>query len=176
MSWVVKLPFVTSDIMPQHEEKIIETFDKSIGLAAARRSYNVLYDDLEFNRVVKERFYNLIHDNFDNVENGTINDTYVYVQDNEIFYSYWHNHVRTSTINAVFYWNIPRHGGMFEFFEPNVNGNIKKVQPEIDTILIMPYWMYHRPTPQLSNQRRISVNLEFFCKSRPLYKKTSQYW
>ena len=84
-----------------------------------------------------------------NVYNGEKNNTNM------------HNHQPTSTINAVFYLNVPNDmqesEGALEIYN---DGTIDKFFPENFDLIIMPSWMPHQPTNHSSNEYRIAVNME----------------
>lgn len=84
-----------------------------------------------------------------NVYNGDKNNTNM------------HDHRPTSTINAVFYLNVPddmqESEGALEIYN---DGKIDKFFPENCDLIIMPSWMPHRPTDHSSSQYRIAINME----------------
>lgn len=173
MNLILKLPFMVSDIMPVHEHRIIRTYNQNIN---RNSGYNVLYDDAEFTSVIRERFTALLMDHFDNLD-GSVGNTWAYVQNHVQHSNYWHNHKNTSTINAVFYWNIPSSGGGLEICVPEGEQiTTHVVYPEMDTILVFPYWLYHRPQIQQSGETRISINIEYFSRTRPTHKHTGEIW
>jgi hypothetical protein len=70
-----------------------------------------------------------------------------------------HDHQKTSTINSVFYLNIPadmENGGL-EIFN---NGKIEVFYPETFDLIIMPSWMPHQPCDHNSKEYRIAINME----------------
>lgn len=75
-----------------------------------------------------------------------------------------HHHLRTSTINSVFYLKIPTDDS------PNASGlrtvynntNYIFVPEEMD-LVIMPSWMPHEPLPHNSKENRIAINMELRC-------------
>lgn len=89
-----------------------------------------------------------------------------------------HHHLRTSTINSVFYLQIPNDG------DPNSSGlrsvynnkNYVFVPNELD-LVIMPSWMPHEPLPHTSKENRIAINMELRCDKQidDIYKLSSVY-
>ena len=75
-----------------------------------------------------------------------------------------HHHLRTSTINSVFYLKIPIDDS------PNASGlrtvynntNYVFVPDELD-LVIMPSWLPHEPLPHNSKENRIAINMELRC-------------
>ena len=172
------LPFVVDEINQQHKQAMIDKFiydriDRKGQLKGNpdRPVYNTSYDDPEYKSIICNKFINLIKDNFDNLDHQ-INEVmpWIYVQNNIHYKSEWHNHDRTSTINAVFYIDPPKDGGELCISYPPVLGNVVMVKPEVNKIYIFPYWLYHKPMPQKDSHWRISVNLEYHCSPRPIIK------
>jgi hypothetical protein len=73
----------------------------------------------------------------------------------------WHNHSHSSTMHSVYYLNIPNAlGGELDF---ELNGNFFKFKPSPNDLLIMPDFLNHAPSNSLSNEYRISINMEAYC-------------
>ena len=158
-----------------HKPKMLAKFkhdkiDNKIGAG-----YNTLYDDEEYTKIISEAFEKVIHENFEVSEKLKPIQTWIYCQNDEHFNCVWHNHANTSTINAVFYIDPPQAlegGGIQHLFE----GENCITNPENNKIYMFPYWMDHRPMPQLSEEWRVCVNLEYFCKERPVWKENNFLW
>jgi hypothetical protein len=79
--------------------------------------------------------------------------------------NYWasvpHDHIRTSTINSVFYLRIPKinnqYCGKILFYDENV---WKSYQPEPYEFLIMPNYLVHDTEFHETDEWRISLNFE----------------
>lgn len=76
-----------------------------------------------------------------------------------------HNHVNTSTINSVYYLNIPstvtNEKGSISFF---LNKNILTYKPCNDDFLIFPNYLDHRINNYEDDEEwRISINMEINC-------------
>jgi hypothetical protein len=71
-----------------------------------------------------------------------------------------HDHSNTSTINGVFYLDVPLlpegEGGL----EIDNDGKIETFYPETGDLIIMPSWMEHRPCDHSSKEFRIAINME----------------
>jgi hypothetical protein len=77
----------------------------------------------------------------------------------------WHNHVDTSTILCVYYINIPPgSGGEIDF---ELNGNFFSFKPKPFDFIIIPNYLNHAPRQPLSNEYRISLNMEAQCLESP---------
>jgi len=166
------LPFVVDEINQQHKQAMIDKFiHDRIENNQTFRGNNTSYDDPEYTSIISNKFLNLIKDNFDNL-GDQINEVelWIYVQNNIHHRTGWHNHATTSTINAVYYIDPPKDGGEIQFFYPRGDEKELTVKPEVDKIYIWPYWLYHRVLPQKDSSWRISVNLEYYCKTRPIIK------
>jgi len=75
-----------------------------------------------------------------------------------------HNHIETSTINSVYYFNMPsKHSGGISFF--NENGKILTYQPKENDLLIFPNYLLHEPEKIDTEEYRISINMEIICRS-----------
>jgi hypothetical protein len=75
-----------------------------------------------------------------------------------------HHHLRTSTINSVFYLNIPaddclNSSGLRTIY----NNNEYIFLPDELDLVIMPSWMPHEPLPHNSKENRIAINMELQC-------------
>ena len=70
----------------------------------------------------------------------------------------WHNHLDTSTINAVLYLQTVKGKGI----EYEYKGDKKYYEPKDYDLLIFPNFLNHRPLTS-NFERRISLNLELKC-------------
>ena len=151
-----------------HKDEIIRQFKAKIDSSNKnnRQNYTVVYQDPQLQSIVQERFDKIIHENYavsPRIRPTTMN---IYLQNNKHAANLWHDHVLTSTINAVIYFNLPESGGGFEF---NYQGDIGQLKPQEGKIYLFPYWLLHRPLPQEDEDYRICINLEYLCQSRPMH-------
>lgn len=76
-----------------------------------------------------------------------------------------HNHVNTSTINSVYYLNVPQtasiDNGSITFI---LNGNIFTHKPENGDLLIFPDYLDHQINFLDDIEYRISINMEIKCE------------
>ena len=80
------------------------------------------------------------------------------VYNKDTYRSNLHHHLRTSSVNAIFYLNIPtdNEGGLRLLFEEQE----LIYMPDQLELLIMPSWMLHEPLPVTCEQNRIAINME----------------
>jgi hypothetical protein len=78
----------------------------------------------------------------------------------------WHDHVRTSTINGVYYLRIPKTVTGCEL-DLSHKDNFFRFFPEENDLLIMPNYLQHAPRQPLCDEYRISVNIEIVCNEDP---------
>lgn len=85
----------------------------------------------------------------------------------------WHNHIKSSTINSVYYLHIPKdmEGGEIEF--KNRRGDILKITPKTNELYIFPNWMWHNPINVKSKELRLSINMEIIAleKSKKIFNE-----
>jgi len=91
-----------------------------------------------------------------------------YYSDNNFNEGNWHNHINTSTINAVLYLKIPSDNLGIDF---KINNEIKNYKPKSGDLLVFPNYLDHYPYPSY-DKPRISLNLEIICNepSREIFK------
>lgn len=73
----------------------------------------------------------------------------------------WHDHIRTSTINGVYYLKIPEH--VCSQLDFHYKDKFYRFSPKENDLLIMPNYLKHAPRQPLSDEYRISVNIEIVC-------------
>ena len=76
-----------------------------------------------------------------------------------------HNHIKSSTINAVYYLNIPKVNkklsGPVKF---KVDNKWVYYQPENNELIFFPNYLIHDATKHDSKEWRVSINMEILCK------------
>jgi len=82
-----------------------------------------------------------------------------YFSDKKFNETGWHNHVNTSTINAVLYLKVPKNNKGIDF---KINNKIKNYKPKKFDLYIFPSYVEHCPYPSKQNSR-ITLNLEIRC-------------
>ena len=166
--------FEVNDLNQLHKSRMIEKFIKDrIETKDTSQGYNTEYYDVAYTSIISKKFLDIVHEEFNVSEKLNPIQTWIYVQNNKHSNNVWHNHVNTSSINAVYYIDPPAEFGGLEM---SLDGRKFTIEPEVNKLYLFPYWMDHRPLPQESNNWRISVNIEYLCFQRPIYKKTDTLW
>ena len=163
-NYLVIRDFDVDELNQIHKSKMIEKFIKEkIETKDFSKGYNIEYYDEAYTSIISKKFLEIIHDEF-NVSNK-LNpiQTWIYVQNNRHTNNVWHNHVNTSSVNAVYYIDPPAEGGGLQL---TLGGRDHTIKPEINKLYLFPYWMEHRPLPQESKDWRVSVNIEYLCLQR----------
>ena len=161
--------FPFRDEFMSHRDEIIRQFKEKVDSSKNknRENYTVIYEHAALQQQVQQRFDKIVTENYavsPRIRPTTLN---IYLQNNRHSANLWHDHVLTSTINAVIYFNLPKSGGGFEF---NYQGDISQLKPQEDKIYLFPYWLLHRPLPQEDEDYRICINLEYLCQARPMHQ------
>jgi hypothetical protein len=94
-----------------------------------------------------------------------VKDGWAYINNKEFYKNGIHNHLRTSTINSVYYLNVPDEAtGSINFFDDEHN-IIYMHCPKEKELLIFPNYMLHEPCQSMTDKYRIAVNLEIKCQN-----------
>lgn len=166
--YIYEYDFPVASMFDFYSEDIVENyFKKQQKEFAAGYSYE--YENKHLCEKVSTAFEKIINDDFEVSERLNKTKLWTYVQNDEFFNCVSHNHVRSSTINAVFYINPPEKegGGGLEY---TIGNEVHTLYPQTNKLYVMPYWLYHRPLPQSEKKWRISVNIEYECSRRPVHK------
>ena len=79
----------------------------------------------------------------------------------------WHNHMKSSTINCVYYLQIPNcEGGQLEI---EYDGKRLDFYPKEYDLIIFPNFLDHAPRRPYCDEYRISINLEIRCNEPSKY-------
>ena len=144
-------------------EKEVSHLTESIINDALKTRYQQAYN-FEVITNHKDYLYNLLIEKSKNVLNNfTIADKnfriWCYFTDDTYYKgNTWHNHLNTSTINAVLYLQTVKGKGI----EFDHNGEYFYYEPNNYDLLIFPDFLNHRPLTS-KTERRISLNLELNC-------------
>lgn len=94
-----------------------------------------------------------------------IKDGWAYINNKNFYKNGIHNHLNTSTINSVYYLNVPdTKTGSINFFD-NEHNVIYKHHPKEKELIIFPNYMLHEPCQSMTDEYRIAVNLEIKCQN-----------
>jgi hypothetical protein len=154
------------DMVNQFIQKKIVEQDQSAG-------YNMEYVNPAYTKVVANKFHLLVEELFDVSELLNPIKTWMYVQNNEHCTDNWHDHVRTASVNGVFYIDPPENGGALQLIYLDTVHTVE-IQPK--RLYIFPGWLCHRPTKQEDENWRVSINVEYYCRHRPIVKSTGIIW
>lgn len=150
-------------------EKAVRTFNSDFNV---ENGYNVQLTPDENLEQLWQIFTDVCNKTFDNIspiENKTYAQFWAYVQNSERYTSVWHNHIKTASINAVYYPWVPDETGNLSVITNG--GEVIEIPVIQGTMLIFPGWLIHRPNPQLtSKEPRVSINIELLTDSRPSLK------
>ena len=92
---------------------------------------------------------------------NNVKDCWAYVTSFGKPISYWHHHLRSSTINGVYYLKVNEKDKGIQF---RYKDNILHLQPAVNDLLIFPSWLEHYPFPSEDENIRISINMEMLCE------------
>lgn len=179
-SFVLVKDFPYSSYIKQHEQLLIDHFISNHGIWRSNQTsdtgYNISCDDLKELDFVKDRFKEVIFDNFSGINANYTIDCSIYIQNKQNFSSVWHSHTQTSTIVATTYINVPDIGGELIC---KIKEEPYALKLEEDKIYMFPYWLQHKPSPQHDEHDdlwRICLNLQFQCDNRVMVKETGIMW
>lgn len=122
-----------------------------------------------------DNFFKTSYEKFKDITRHMFNDCH-FLWDYQPIYSYCsnksnhglgviHNHINTSTINSVYYLNVPKlatnEKGSISFFKDN---KIFTYKPNNDDLLIFPDYLDHKINNyDIDDEWRISINMEITC-------------
>lgn len=151
------------------QKQMIKTVESQIDCADYNGGYTFIVEELdqEFSKLYNT-FENICKNIFEDLPVAEVNRRLCWanVYNKDTYRSNLHHHLRTSTINGVFYLKIPDDG------KENSSGLRVITKDHLDTIfvpeeldlVIMPSWMLHEPLSHNSNENRIAINMEIACK------------
>ena len=186
--YVIATDFPARELIGPHAEQMITEFLPDYDIDPTERDgYNKPYDPFPFRIAIAEKFVKAARSVFDNVtdniyeENGYLRTEHsqiiphTYIQNNILGSHVWHHHIRTATVNAVIYYDVPKIGGELELFTAWGKETIK-LKPEENKIYFFPYYTFHRPCPQEDTHWRININIEILQKERLQIHGTNIMW
>lgn len=120
---------------------------------------NVFFENLYENFL---QYSKLIFGNFHLIENNK-NKIWCYFSTQNLYHEVWHNHEKTSTINGVYYLNMPEKGGTIRF---KYLDEVIDYLPNENDMLIFPNFLDHCPMQPFGSKPRIAINMEIECEER----------
>lgn len=149
-------------------EYAVETFNNTYNPAAG---YNVRLEETPDLIKLWGIFDSILSSRFENLEvlpNDRYKSCWTYVQNNERYESKWHSHIKTASINAVYYPSIPDTTGTLSIL--TLSGDEAEVELNQGDLVVFPGWLIHKPNPQKhSRLPRVSINLELLTSTRPVF-------
>ena len=132
------------------------------------KSYNfpITEDSTSFFSKLYDKYLNVCYEYFGDfhVSDSNSRICWCYRSKKKNWYSVWHSHFDTSTINGVYYYQVDGDGITF--------GPGDEYTPEQGELIIFPGYMGHKPLPTTSTQYRYSINMEILTKesAREVFK------
>jgi len=154
--------YTTLSIDHSLQQQMIATVESQIETGDYNGGYTFVVEesDQEFS-ILYNTFKHICNTVFENLDisiyNRTICWANVYNKNN--YKSNMHHHLRTSSINSVFYLKMPNdtnEGGLKLYYQEQFHLYI----PDELELIIMPSWMPHEPMPHSDKDNRISINME----------------
>jgi len=131
-------------------------------------------------------FFNVVTEVFGPIDIASKHKSWCWanVYNRDTFKTNLHNHIRTSSINAIYYLKIPQdiledEGGLI--IAKNKMEEPLMFMPDEGDLLIMPNYVYHEPQMHSSLDYRIAINMEicisgnvtaYYTRDK-IYKSTS---
>lgn len=188
--YIIECDFKVDDLIAPIKEDIIAKYQRDVIDNPDYVGYNTKLENKKFDRYVGEFFVRKIADYFSinkkkvvvkgglagvtvSSDEVRIIESWIYCQNDKHAVSEWHSHIQTSTINAVFYYDVPKSGGELEL---DILGEKIIIKPEINKLYMFPGWVMHRTLPQKDSKWRICINLEYCDRERPMRKQTGLLW
>jgi len=133
-------------------------------------SFPILDDDSLFFSTLYEKYKKLCYELFNDFHISEKNQTtcWCYRSSIDQYVSRWHNHLYTSTINGVYYYQVDGDGIFFDH-----HGEEYHYIPQQEELIIFPNYLKHKPDITTSKNRRYSINMEIITEesSSKLFKR-----
>lgn len=134
-------------------------------------NFEILYNknDNEYNNLINglyDKFYRVAQQLFNfKVSKKSKRICWACITNNKYYNFVPHNHIKSSTINGVYYLNIPKVNrnlsGPIKF---QVNNDWLYYQPDNFELIFFPNYLVHDATKHESKEWRISINMEILCE------------
>jgi hypothetical protein len=168
---IEELPiYLVEDFFVLDSVEIVKNIDIAIKnekykdlFTAVGNNYPIIEDDNFFYRSLYQKFYNLCEDRLKfTISKKNKKICWCYIDNIKKSVSNFHNHIDSSTINAVYYLNVPDNdSGHIEFL---IGDKMLAYQPKNFDLLIFPNYMIHRPTQNKKEEWRVSINMEILAE------------
>lgn len=101
-----------------------------------------------------------------NLSEKNIETCWAYVTNKDHYMGGIHHHLRSSTINGVYYLNVPKtddeREGVITFYDDH-DKELFWYKPRNGDLVIMPNFLKHQPKPISTEEYRIAINMEILC-------------
>ena len=171
--YFIAVPFNFYDHNQMFKQEMLDAF-KEYQKIDGLKGNNAPYINEKYSVPIMDAFEGVVAREFD-VGKNTKEDRipYVYCQTDKQYVSEYHNHIQSSTINAVTYIDLPSEGGELEV----ECCGLHTIKVHENYLYLFPGWMIHRPLPQKDTSWRICVNLEYVSSDNaPYCKSTKTRW
>ena len=102
-----------------------------------------------------------------------------YVTNKDFYKGGIHHHIRSSTLNAVFYLHVPEtttdREGSISFYD-DARDEIFTYKPVTGDLLIFPNYLLHQPHQSFTDDFRISINMEIIAEGLRSDRSGSTPW
>jgi len=124
-------------------------------------NFAITVDNTLFFRHLYEKYVKLCYELFGgfNITPQNKSTCWCYRSNKELSLINWHNHLATSTINGVYYYQIEKDGIAFER-----DGKEFYHVPQQEELLIFPNNLNHKPEETTSENWRYSINMEILTE------------
>jgi hypothetical protein len=134
-------------------------------------SFKINYDPTSFFEILYSKFFKVTQDFFGVLDILPNNSSMCWsYSSNNVDHGPGriHNHINTSTINSVYYLNIPESttidNGSIEFF---LGEETFSYRPNNFDLIIFPNYLDHKINYLNDPEYRISINMEILCENNP---------
>jgi len=148
-----------------------ELWDNQPNSNKSTTNFEILYNknDKKYNDLINglyDKFYRVAQQLFNfTVSNRSKRISWTCITNNKYYDFVPHNHIKSSTINAVYYLNIPKVNkklsGPIKF---KVDNKWIHYQPDNNELIFFPNYLIHDATKHNSKEWRISINMEILCR------------
>ena len=142
--------------------------DDAVNSSGVSTNFEVIEDRNDICKKLYEKFLQTSKDIFGNITLDSRNSDacYCLCTNKDYWESVPHDHLTTSTINAVYYLQVPKVNGEYcgKIRFLNNYGEWESYQPEPFEMLIMPNYLVHDTEYHDTEEWRISLNLEIICE------------
>jgi hypothetical protein len=163
--------YTTLSIDHSLQQQMIATVESQIETGDYNGGYTFVVEesDQEFS-ILYNTFKHICNTVFENLDISIYNRTICWanVYNKNTYRSNLHHHLRTSSINSVFYLQVPidkmeNSCGLRVITKDHLD---QVFIPEELDLVIMPSWMPHEPLPHNSQFNRIAINMEIACNQK----------